>query len=227
MAPKRSYKSVRAAWMQKYAKKASFKKSRRVARVKGGIPVVQELKFVDSGVFSLTHFTGATQLVLLNGISQGSDYTNREGRQATMHSVHIRGYVTPQNTTTTTQGIRLVLVWDNAANGAIAAVTDVMSADDDRAFANLSNQNRFTILRDWHQVAGQLSTIATQTYALLPIVHDVDIYVKLKSVTQYMGTGNSISAVQGGALLLIALGAAASGSGSVSNLAARVRFSDD
>lgn len=227
MSPKRSLKGVKAAWMSQYKKK-SFKKKPRAARIKGAIKPREELKFADTVITATaavgTVYTGVGLVQLLNGIAEGSDYTTRDGRQATMKSVHVRTAVFPA--AGSGSGIaRTMLIWDNAPNGALAAVTDILESASAASFPKVNNANRFTILRDDFKELSQFSVAATQSYAGGPLCQRVDLFVPLDAVTQFNGTGATIASIQNGALLLLTIGD--NGAWSNGQFVARVRYSDD
>lgn len=223
MSSKRSLKGVKEQWKKQF-KKPSVKK-RKVARVKGAIPVNPELKFVDLAVANYVCDTTGT-LTLLNGIAQGDDYTSRSGRQATMKSVHVHRLVRPYDQSTADSLAALYIVWDNAPKGTIATIAEVLNAVNSISFPLIDNANRFTILREWHAPIGLVSSTATQSFANSPTTHAVDLYVPLEAVTQFAGTGATIASIQNGALYLISVGSLATTASAMAELATRVRFSD-
>lgn len=230
MAPKRTFEGVKAKWMAQYKKKASFKKKPRAKRIKGGIAPREELKYVDTiltaaNSVSTAFYTGSGVVTLLNGIAVGDDFTNRDGRQATMKSVQLRAAVYNITNGLVAGLVRSILVWDNAANGALPAVTDILATASTSSFPNVNNANRFTILRDHIVELGTIVTTATQTYAGSPTVQKVDLFVPLDDITQYSGTGATIASIQNGALLLLTIGE--NGAFQNGSMTARVRFSDD
>lgn len=213
--------------MAERLKKPSFKK-KRVARIKGAIAPREELKFVDSVLTATAgqaFYTAAGVVTLLNGIAEGDDYSARDGRQATMKSVHVRTVVSQSVTASSGGACRTMLVWDNAPKGALAAVTDILTAASASAFPLVDNQQRFTILRDAYLELGGNNNTATQTFASAPGAQKVDLYVPLDSVTQFIGTGATIASIQNGALLLLTIGDNEAWANSQFN--ARVRFTDD
>lgn len=220
-----SKKGVKGKWQASVLKKPSFKK-KKTAHIKGGIKAQEELKFLDTAraTYQPTQSAGVVQL--LNGIAQGDDYNSRDGRQATMRSVHVRGTVENNGVGAGALQARLLLVWDNAANGAALTVAQVMSADDAIAFPLIDNANRFTILRDWHEVIGATNNTATQAYAAGSNVMDIDFYVKLSDLTQFSGTGATIASIQSGSLYLVMLSSINTAGGTLFKLATRVRFSE-
>jgi len=194
-------------------------------RVKGAIPSRTELKFVDVASASYAGDTTGT-VTLLNGVAIGDDYTTRDGRQITVKSVQVRGSVLPIDSSTQPTMARLLLVWDNAANGALATIAQILSASTSNSFPLVDNANRFTILCDQQYVVGGFQTTATQAYAGSPMINPVHVYKKLDSITQYGATTAAIGSVQNGALLMVTIGDQAAAAGAVFSLATRVRFTD-
>jgi len=204
------------------------KRRNRAARVKGAIAPYggrKELKYNDIALAAYVADTTGT-VTALNLIAVGDDNTSRDGRQCTMTSVQVRGYVAPEGIAAQAPiSCRLMLVWDNAVNsGAIATIAQILTAATGQSFPLIDNANRFTILCDKRFFIGAANTTATQTYAD-QTGEIVEIYKKLNLVTQYSGTTAAIGSIQNGGLLMVTVGDAATG-GSFA-LSTRVRFTDD
>lgn len=175
--------------------------------------------------------SGTGTVTLLNGVAVGTDYTDRVGRLAKMESVQLRGIVrTVDNNTNESLG-RILLVWDSQPNGAaIATIADILSAATACSFNNLTNRDRFKILRDHHIYLPKISDTATQSFATGSAGNGclVNDYVRLGEgyVTQFGGTTAAIGSIQHGALLLVTIGSEAAADGGSFVAAARVRFTD-
>lgn len=185
-----------------------------------------ELKYVDVAQASYALDTTGS-VTMLNGIAVGDDNTTRDGRQVTIKSVQLHGLIVPQDGSVGVNKTRVLLVWDNAANGALATIAQIMSAANGTAFPLVDNANRFTILVDRIFAAGSFDNTATQAISSSPAHGDVDIYKVLRCCTQYSGTGATIASIQNGALLLVTLGTQAAASGHNLFATTRVRFTDD
>lgn len=198
----------------------------RAPRIKGAIPHMRELKYVD--IAAATYVSDTTgSVTLLNGIAVGDDNTTRNGRQVTIKSVQVRGKFVPVDGSTVASKARLMLVWDNAAAGATAAIAAILTAATSSSFPLVNNANRFTILVDRTFTIGQFDTTATQAIAGSPTVHDIEIYKRVNAVTQYNGTGATDASIQNGALLMVTIADNAAAAGGTFTLATRVRFVDD
>jgi len=112
-----------------------------------------ELKFFDTATSFTTDITGevpATGQLCL--IPQGVTESTRIGRKAVIKSIQMKGSMlyNPGAASTDTVGAvgHVYVVLDKQANGAAAAVTDVLtSASMGSAFINLANSERFIILK--------------------------------------------------------------------------------
>jgi len=84
-----------------------------------------ELKFLDT-VQAASAVGTAGGNVLINGIIQGDDFNMREGRKVTWTSLLFRGtiFATDAANLPTGDVVRVMVVWDNQPNAALAAVTD-------------------------------------------------------------------------------------------------------
>lgn len=198
----------------------------RAPRIKGSIGRRNELKYVDTASATYVGDTTGT-VTLINGVAVGDDNTTRDGRQITLKSVQVRGSFQNVDATSGASMCRLLLVWDNAANGSLATITQILSASTSNSFPNVDNSNRFTILSDTQYVVGPYVNTATQAIAPSPGVAAVNIYKKLNSITQYSSTTSDIASIQNGALLMVTIGDQAVGGGGLFFMAARCRFTDD
>lgn len=199
------------------------------AAVKGAIASYggrKELKYVDTAnAVYACDTTGS--VTCLNLIAVGDDNNTRDGRQVTIKSVQIHGYLSPFDTQTTPHKARVLLVWDNAANsGTIATIAMIMEAANGNSFPKVDNANRFTVLVDRVFTMGSVDSTATATWWAANATADLEIYKKINQITQYSGTTAAIGSIQNGSLLLVTLGTNASGGSSNLTAACRVRFTD-
>ncbi len=118
-----------------------------------------ELKFLDQEIDDATIAAGGT--IFLNGsaeasllrIPEGNGESERIGRKVTIRKIAWRftlklpesdGVGNPLNSET----VRIILYVDKQANGAAAATTDLVVANDYQAFNQLANSKRFRTLMD-------------------------------------------------------------------------------
>jgi hypothetical protein len=189
--------------------------------IRGPIRPAVEFHYNDIQQASYTmNTTGA--VTLLNGIAEGNDNTTRLGRKAFMRDVSVSGFSQPTGTTGLPQQHRVLVVWDNAAAGALPAVTDILSTSDTTSFPNPNNVARFTILYDQTLVIGLLSaSVADQ------VIKEFRTTLRVDSATQYQLTTGVIGALQNGALLMVTLGSNVAGAtAGAAQIATRVTFTD-
>lgn len=212
------------------AKRSAAFSARRVFyrrnRVSVALRAAPELKYND--LVSATYVSDTTGTVTaLNLIAVGDDNTNRDGRQVTNKSVHIQGLLQPTDNTTVPNLARLIIVWDSQPNGALPAVTALLTNSNSISATNLDNRERFTILRDVKFPQGMISDTATQAFSNGGNTHAVNLFIPLKDMkTTYSGTTAVIGSVATGALLMFTIGNAAAGNGGIFSLTTRLRFSD-
>jgi len=162
----------------------------------------------------------------LNLIAEGNDNVNRLGRKAMMRTVSVKGFVAAPASGAPVQQARVLVVWDNAANGALPAIGDVLTAINSTAFLNPNNVARFTILSDKVFSLGSWDTGATISYAS-ELIKTIDITTRINAPTEYLGTTAAIASVQNGTVLLLTMGSTAAGaSAATCTLGTRVTFTD-
>lgn len=199
-------------------------RSANVARVpfvavRGAIQPRLEMKYVDTTIASgVLDTTGS--ITLINGISEGDDNTNRNSRSVLIKSVEVRGSAQPTATTGLPQKCRLLLVWDNAANGVAPAIADILTAVSPYAYPNVNFERRFTILWDWSFVLGlQAAAVADQ------VIVNYDTQLRLNSLVQFQGTGGTVASIQNGAMYFVSVGGNAAGTtAGTTTCVTRVRF---
>ncbi len=131
--------------------------ARREARVGPGVVPVfvrapGELKFHDLDIDDATIASNGTiAQVSCNLIAQGVTEVQRIGRKCILRSVNWRFNIRlPEvaSTSATADTVRVMLYLDKQANGATAAVTDILESDNYQSFNNLANKSRFRTLMD-------------------------------------------------------------------------------
>lgn len=185
-----------------------------------------ELKFFDTA----TSFTlDATGEVLatgqLNLIPQGVTESTRVGRKCVLKSIQGRWDIlyVPSSGATATTSYAIYLVLDKQANGAAAAMTDVFTGTSaTQALHNLSNSQRFVVLKKWVQTMTSPAGVST---AYNNVLQHIDWYTKCNIPLEFSGTTGAITELRSNNVFLLA-GAnntddAITVSGNV-----RVRFSD-
>lgn len=149
---KRSYK--------RYPRKTAAKAPTRWQNYKaGGTQLWKDVKmlknlinveFKKHDVYNSVNSNNTGNLILLNGLSNGDDYNDRDGRSVRFKSIQVqtRTLLNPSSTNTV---FRMILFLDKQANAGSPAVTellDVSTAARTDAFRNLDYRKRYVILKD-------------------------------------------------------------------------------
>lgn len=166
-----------------------------------------ELKVIDSGTVAIAAATTAGALFLVNGVSTGTDYTNRIGRKILMRSILFRCLIEPNSSFSQNTGdvIRLMLVYDTQSNSATPNVTDILNSANYLEPSNLNNRDRFLILMDKFYAVNP----STYTAGALTNGNPVNLvckkYKKIYKETVFSGTGATSASIQSGALYLLVI----------------------
>lgn len=128
-----------------------------------------EHKFFDTvvaGTFTAAEVvqTGGGEDLL--AIAQGTTESTRIGRKIIVKSIHCQGRVTHAGaedsaTIPNPLQIKLSLIWDKQANGAVPANTDVYETTDILHFNNLANKGRFVTLYTFEENLAPLAAGGT------------------------------------------------------------------
>ncbi len=132
--------------------RTGYRRSTYAARYRGGgYNPYKELKFHDLQIDDAIIATAGTIIApSCNLIVQGALDNARIGRKCTIKQINWR-IVLRKNAAQTTIGddvARLILYVDKQANGAAAAVLDILETAHYQSHYNLANQGRFRILMD-------------------------------------------------------------------------------
>ncbi len=172
----------------------------------------QELKFHDFAVGDTVVATTGTVSTTLVDINQGTTESNRLGRKAFIRYIQWNGYVTmplEQDVADigTGDAVRLLLILDKQANGALPAVTDILKGANIEAYFNLVNQGRFRILWDKHitmnrQVA---MTDGTNTASTPQMLRRFSYRRHVNIPIEYSGTTGAITEIRSNNLVYLAI----------------------
>lgn len=164
-----------------------------------------EKKFFDTALAFNLDLTGEVpatgQLIL---IPQGDTESTRDGRQAVIKSIQIRGIVsfTPAAAATAATVGFIYLILDTQCNGAAAAVTDVFTSAD--MWANqlqLNNSGRFRILKRW---VYPMVSPAGATTAYNNVQKQLEYYKRCSIPIDWNGTAGAITEIRSNNLFLMA-----------------------
>jgi len=186
-----------------------------------------ELKFFDTAISFLIDATSEVpatgQLVL---IPQGVTESTRVGRKCVIKSIQMRLNLVfaPAASATAATAFSIWLVQDKQANGAAAAITDVITSSNlTSGMRDLSNSGRFIILKRWNSV---MNVGAGVTTAFNNSYRHIEFFKTCNIPIEYSSTTGAIGEIKSNNLFLLA---GANGSDDLITVAGncRVRFSDN
>lgn len=196
-----------------------------------------ELKYIDVEATDTAVPNGATTVdfVLINGVAQGSDNTNRVGRKVLAKSLDINAiFIGPTSNTQASASIvpgsmvRWWVILDAQPDGATATPADVWKTTSSFAVAhrNLDNSERFKVLRTGTVCLSPMNqTAATPGLPGYPDKGYVDIFIPLNDAVRYSGTGATIASIASGAYYFCyCCDSAAPGSGAATSVVYDTRF---
>lgn len=188
-----------------------------------------EKKFYDDGIDGTFATAGAIH-VTMNDIAQGTSEKTRVGRQIFVHSLHIQGRVSLPAATNVSNAkdlVRIIVYIDHQANGATAAVTDILESAAYKQFRNLANRKRFSVISDQmlEFEPAPIAADAASSFQTTPTKkwYTLHKYFKKPVCIEYDGVTGDISEIKSnnfGMLLISANGNATHA------LNARLRFTD-
>lgn len=217
-------KRKRSRWDQRTAKRRT-----PVYRARRAVPS-SELKFLDTNQATEASATaGVIHSISLNFIAQGVTESERIGRKCSIVKVFLKGEVTLPPTATVGEAdntIRLIVYCDKQANGATAAVLDILETASPYAFRNLANSGRFRILYDnrW-ELSAQAVFGGTAAPTSVTLRRPFNIAKNLNLPIEFSGVGGTIDELRSNNIGVLSVCEAALVLPTV-RYTARVRFSD-
>jgi len=184
-----------------------------------------ELKDIEPGTTFPGTVSNSGTLQLLNGVANGTDFTNRIGRKINMVDLEVKMFFFPiSGNAYPGDVIRVMLIYDKQTNGALPAVSDILTSAYPLSFTNLNNRNRFEVLHDEAVALNPQATVGTTLGNGAPENKWREFRVKLRHDTIYGSTGANIADIKSGAIYMLTISAFA-----VWQIAwnARVRFYDE
>lgn len=166
-----------------------------------------ELKFVDTApVGSFVNGTPSTRGVL-NGIAPGSSASQRIGRTIEMKSIAYRVHMASAAASVSTGKVpancRMLLVYDGQTNGAIPATSDILDFAAVDSLLNLSNRDRFRVLKEhrWKIASQDLNLTAVPSSLLF--TGYIKIPKAYQKVTYNAGVAGTVADIVTGGLFVI------------------------
>lgn len=210
----------------------SYRRNRRGPYRAGGfygasVRSAAERKVVDTAPAAYNVNTTGS-VTLLNGVSTGTDFTERIGRRINITAIQARGYcgqdiVGPAGV----NDLRLMIIEDVQCNGVIATIADIFTNATSTSFMNMNNRERFKVHWDRRVTLGPIDRTATTSYAGSPQTSNFNVYKRCNIPVVFEGTSAGIGSISSGALYFVVLGNTAAGQSDAFVTAAfRCRFID-
>jgi len=201
--------------------KAQFKRPRQnqmsMARQIGATagPTKPEIKNNDQ-TFVLTQAAVNTWSLVqhVNTIGQGTAVGERIGRKIVLKSLLVR-WQGPG----TTQPTRMMVVYDHSPNGALPAITDILTVNNINGVNVLANSDRFLILKDFYPASHIPNGLATLAESFFLKFADGGLQNIWTDVI-----GGTIAATSTGAIYIMCC--SAGGALATINCVSRIRYSD-
>lgn len=218
-------------------------------------PTGNEHKFLDTHhadqVLEAVADNATTVFSSVVNIPAASGESGRAGRRVTIRAINIRFYfqMSSRDATSTLETVvggavfRLLVVWDKQANGQAATYDDVTENAGDGLkllqFNNLSNKNRFHVLRDRFVTVMSRTTdeISSGLFQIQPTGSEIfSLYKKCAIPIEYSGDSGALADISSNNILVFCIW---NDSGSVLPvigpmsvphkiaISCRVRFTDD
>ncbi len=188
-----------------------------------------DLKFIDATLNDAVVTTTGDVFSQLFIIPDGDTQSQKEGLKVTLKSVQIRFQLTIPSTTVVadaTDILRVILVKDKQANGALPAVIDILNTATIQAFKNLENTSRFVTLFDKTLAISSMGGFGDgTTNATLPNTKWWQFYKKLNYPIFYnnSATTGAVTTINSNNLVLMTISEA----GKVGlSLRIRIRYMD-
>jgi len=197
---------------------------RRFGRQAAEAGLIPEKKFFDGALAFNFDSTGenVTPNNTLNNIGQGDTESTRDGRLATIKSIHIRARVTFAGGVVPGDYCFLWLVLDTQANGAGSTFTDMFTTTNAwSTFVALNNSGRFKILKKWRIAFNTGAGVAT---AFAAVTKHIDWFKRCDIRVDWSGTTGAITEIRSNNLVLYAGSGGLSDDGIALDGAWRLRF---
>jgi len=175
-----------------------------------------ELKYRDEplGTASIAS-TGS--FVLLNNLAQGDSATTRTGNSVVARTLEMRFNIRwNAAAASTSQGLRVMLLWDRQANGSLPALNTVLQATDYLSPVNDSFRKRYKVIYDKNFVVASVGPLIVQAKKLKKLGN---------TVTRYNGNAGTVADVVSNSLLFYLISSDAA-NGPTIQYQFRLRYTD-
>jgi len=170
-----------------------------------------EVKFRDTTIGATTNASAGVIATdsLLKAITEGNTDQTRVGNRITVKSVMLRGRVLLPSATDnllTSQIVRIIVYLDRQANGATAAVGDILASADFRSFNNLDNSDRFrTLAETTIDLNAQGAAATAAAFAFGEVTQSFFLKAKLNLDFKFKGNAGTVADLSGNNIGVLAI----------------------
>ncbi len=104
-------------------------------------------EFKQKDITASQTINNVAKITLLNGLSKGDDFDDRDGRVVRVKSIQI-SLIYEMSTVATFTQMRIMVVLDKQPNEMTLVINDLLDSSALQSFRNLDNRKRFVILRN-------------------------------------------------------------------------------
>lgn len=190
----------------------------------------QELKFFDDTVANTDVTIGGVIVQdSINEIPQNVTSSGRIGRKVTVKSVHLKGMVTLRQSNSgslSSNRFRMIIYHDKQANGATAAVLDILKTTTIDSFRNLNNVSRFRILHDQTFAMNSMAAEGNAAVNIVERIYNLNINKDVSIPLEFSGAAGGITELTSGNIGVLCIASEVTTNTSQVRFTTRVRFSD-
>lgn len=209
-----------------YAKapKKTAKKPRMSKAIYPRSDLGPELKYLDTSATGTFNYSGGSPgIVLLNGVSAGTNNINRVGRKILMKSLEMRIQFVKGGATGASTCVRMLIVYDKQTNQALPAFSDVLAVAGDNLdpfkSRNIENTERFIVLCDELINFASVASIDPSTWSAKKF-----LYFQLP--VRFDSNSGGIADITTGSLLLMFLDNNTGAAATTCSYSSRVKWTD-
>lgn len=186
-----------------------------------------EKKYLDT-IIGFVNVKDEEQFMILNGVVQGTDVSERIGTKITVVSIHLRYMVNWGDTDDALDStVRVILLLDSQCNGAVPTSNTILEQEHPRSFNNIEHSMRYRVLKDEIIDAPLGSVYENATPAVVRHIPRTgrEWHQKVNTPIMFSGPGGVVADVRSNNFVLMVLSDQTVNGTSVSGWA-RIRYTD-
>lgn len=191
---------------------------------------IYEKKFFDAGAGDSTDVTtsGVYNYQSICKVAQGNGSNNRLGRRILIDTINVRGVINWPNQTDLvkmTGTVRIMVVWDKQANGAVPTVGTHLTNNDISDYNNLNYSDRFVTLGEKRITFNQPHAVLTGPVYSSPSQEQfIEFYIKCHIPVIFSSTAGALTELVSSNIFVYSV--CDTNVTGVVDIASRIRFHD-